>query len=179
MTDITAIAPLGKAGLLSCLDALGIAHDTVDHPPLRTVADSQALRGEIAGAHTKNLFLKDRKDHLFLVVLLEDASVDLKRIHEKIGANGKVSFGKPELLMEVFGVVPGAVTAFGAVNDRQGRVKVVLDANLMREELINCHPLVNTSTTTISSRDLIRFLEHTGHPPAIIAVSESTAVADP
>jgi Ala-tRNA(Pro) deacylase len=139
--------------------------------------ESPALRGEIFGAHTKNLFLKDRKDNLFLVVLLEDATVNLKSIHEKIGANGKVSFGKPELLMEVLGVVPGAVTAFGAVNDHQGRVKVVLDAFLMQEDLVNCHPLENTATTSISSQDLIRFLVNTGHPPAIVAVSEEAVAA--
>ena len=101
------------------------------HPPLFTVADSQALRGEIAGGHTKNLFLKDKKDQFFLVTVEENATVDLKQIHHLIGAASRVSFGKPEALMELLGVAPGAVTAFGVINDTDGRVKLVLDEALM------------------------------------------------
>ena len=92
------------------LDTLGIVTRTATHAPLYTVEESQALRGEIAGAHTKNLFLKDKKDALFLVVAREDAAIDLKRLHEKIGASGRLSFGKPDLLLETLGVTPGAVT---------------------------------------------------------------------
>ena len=97
----------------------------MEHPALFTVEDSKALRGSIAGAHTKNLFLKDRKGALFLVVAEEDARIDLKRIHERIGAAGKVSFGSAELLVEVWGVQPGAVTPFGAINDTERRVTVI------------------------------------------------------
>jgi Ala-tRNA(Pro) deacylase len=164
--------PHSREDLIVRLDALGIESQTVDHPPLYTVADSQALRGEIDGAHAKNLFLKDRKDALFLVVALEDATIDLKRIHERIGASGKVSFGKPELLMDVLGVEPGSVTPFGAINDAGGRVSVVLDAMLMRAERLNFHPLVNTATTGLSRDGLVRFLEAVGHPPRILAVSQ-------
>ncbi|MBS9476017.1 prolyl-tRNA synthetase associated domain-containing protein [Ancylobacter radicis] len=149
---------------------LGIATRTVEHPPLFTVEDSQALRGEIAGGHTKNLFLKDKKGNLFLVVVEEEARVDLKSLHVPLGAASRLSFGSAELLEEVLGVKPGAVTAFGPVNDTQGRVTVVLDAGLMAYEVINCHPLVNTATTTIARDDLIRFLRATGHEPIILAV---------
>ncbi|MQT12812.1 prolyl-tRNA synthetase associated domain-containing protein [Segnochrobactrum spirostomi] len=165
-------APADRAALLARLAELDIETRTTDHPPLYTVEQSQALRGTIPGAHSKNLFLKDRKDALFLVVALEDATIDLKRIHERIGASGKVSFGKPELLMEMLGVVPGSVTPFGAVNDQGARVKVVLDAALMLEPVLNFHPLENTATTTIAREGLVRFLEAVGHPPAILAVSE-------
>src|SRR5262245_43294687 len=96
--------------LFAFLASLGIAVTTVEHPPLFTVEESKALRGTLPGGHTKNLFLKDRKGGLFLVVADEDARIDLKRIHEVIGAAGKVSFGSAELLSEVFGVLPGAVT---------------------------------------------------------------------
>lgn len=169
--------PHSREDLIARLDALGIENRTVDHPPLYTVADSQALRGEIDGAHSKNLFLKDRKDALFLVVALEDATIDLKRIHERIGASGKVSFGKPELLMEVLGVPPGSVTPFGAVNDTAGRVSVVLDAMLMRSDRLNFHPLVNTATTTLPRDGLVAFLEAVGHPPRVLAVSQEAIEA--
>src|SRR3954447_15304295 len=119
--------PATPEDLFASFDKLGIAVTTVDHAPLFTVEDSKALRGKIVGGHTKNLFLKDRKGALFLVVAEEDARIDLKRIHEIIGASGKVSFGSSEVLTQAWGVLPGAVTPFGAINDRDGRVTVVLD----------------------------------------------------
>jgi Ala-tRNA(Pro) deacylase len=166
--------PLSPDDLFARLDALGIETRTVTHPPLFTVEDSQGLRGDIPGGHTKNLFLKDKKGHLFLVVVEEDARVDLKSLHQPLGAASRLSFGSPELLEEVLGVKPGAVTAFGPVNDTQGRVTVVLDAELMQHEVINCHPLVNTATTTIGREDLVRFLTSTGHEPLILAVPRRT-----
>jgi Ala-tRNA(Pro) deacylase len=160
--------------LFSFLDQLGIAHRTVSHPPLFTVEQSQQLRGAIPGGHTKNLFLKDKKGVLFLVVASEDAAIDLKTLHHKLGA-GRLSFGSPELLRSVLGVEPGAVTAFAAINDKTGQVAVILDQALLDHAVINCHPLVNTMTTAIARADLLKFLEATGHPPRVIAVSAARA----
>jgi Ala-tRNA(Pro) deacylase len=171
--------PASPEDLFAYLDRLGIRHSTVSHPPLFTVEQSQALRGQIPGGHTKNLFLKDKKDALFLVVTLEDAGIDLKGLHRLLGATGRFSFGSANLLQEVWGVLPGAVTPFGAINDSAGRVTVVLDSELMAHELVNAHPLVNTQTTTLAAEDLIKFLEATGHPPRITAVTgEATAFPD-
>jgi Ala-tRNA(Pro) deacylase len=153
--------------LIDYLRGIGIATINFGHPPLRTVEDARRFRGDIEGAHAKNLFVKDKKSRLFLLVLGEETRVDLKRVHEKIGAQGRVSFGSAELLEEVWGVRPGAVTPFGAINDTERRVTVVLDADLMRNARVNFHPLVNTRTTGLASADLIRFLESTGHPPLI------------
>jgi Ala-tRNA(Pro) deacylase len=163
--------PKTEAELSAFLTELGISVSTRRHPPLFTVADSQALRGEIPGGHTKNLFLKDKKDNVFLVTVEENASVDLKQIHTIIGAVGRVSFGKPELLMELLGVIPGAVTVFGLINDSQGRVRVVLDEALMQHDVINAHPLTNEATTSIGRADLLRFIEATGHRPLILKVT--------
>ncbi|RVD22589.1 YbaK/EbsC family protein, partial [Mesorhizobium sp. M4B.F.Ca.ET.017.02.2.1] len=135
--------PKTEAELNAFLADLGIGVSTIRHPPLYTVADSQALRGEIAGGHTKNLFLKDKKDNFFLVTVDEEAEVDLKQIHHLIGAAGRVPFGKPEMLMELLGVIPGAVTVFGLINDSERRVKVFLDQELMSHAVINAHPLTN------------------------------------
>lgn len=157
--------------LFSLLASLDIQVSTVRHPPLYTVAQSQALRGEIAGGHTKNLFLKDRKDAYYLLTVEEDAVVDLKQIHHLIGASGKVSFGKPEALMELLGVTPGAVTAFGVVNDTEGKVKLFLDEALMRHEVINAHPLTNEATTSIREEDLVRFARAVGHEPQILKMT--------
>src|SRR5579863_2134757 len=138
--------PASPDDLIAYLAKLGVETTTVDHPPLFTVGDSQALRGDIPGGHTKNLFVKDKKGRLFLLVLGEEATIDLKRAHDKIGGQGRVSFGSAELLEEVWGVKPGAVTPFGAINDRDVRVSVVLDIAMMAERRLNFHPLVNTRT---------------------------------
>src|SRR5271167_4452940 len=116
--------PAAPEDLLTYLATLSIETETVDHPPLFTVEDSRALRGEILGGHTKNLFVKDKKGRLFLLVLGEETLIDLKRAHETIGAQGRVSFGSADLLEEVWGVLPGAVTPFGAINDTERRVTV-------------------------------------------------------
>jgi len=163
--------PKTTEDLLAYLEGLAIPVRTVTHPPLFTVADSQALRGEIEGAHTKNLFLKDKKDNFFLVTVDEEATVDLKQIHHLIGAASRVSFGKPEALMELLGVTPGAVTAFGVINDVGRRVTLVLDAALMNNDIINAHPLTNAATTSIAGADLIRFARATGHEPVILKIA--------
>ena len=163
--------PKTEAELFSFLDSLGIRTTTRRHPPLYTVADSQALRGEIAGGHTKNLFLKDKKDNFFLLTVGEEAVVDLKQIHHLIGAASRVSFGKPEMLMELLGVEPGGVTILGLINDTQQRVKPFLDAALMEHETINAHPLTNSATTSISREDLLRFIAATGHEAPILKLS--------
>jgi Ala-tRNA(Pro) deacylase len=162
--------PASPTDLFACLDRLGIAHATVTHPAVFTVEEARTLRGKIPGGHTKNLFLKDKRGALFLVVAPEDAVVELKTLHQKLGA-GRFSFGSADLLREVLGVEPGSVTPFGTINDEAGRVQVVLDAGMMRHARLNYHPLVNTMTTTIARDDLVRFLEATGHTPRILAVA--------
>ncbi len=157
--------------LFAALNALGIKYSTVKHPPLFTVEQSRSLRGQIPGGHTKNLFLRDKKYAIYLVVTLEDAEIDLKGLHRKLGAGGRFSFGSADLLREVLGVEPGAVTPFGAINDTDGRVTVVLDAAMMEHETLNFHPLVNTMTTSIKRDDLVKFLESTGHMPRIERLS--------
>jgi len=163
--------------LFAYLAGLGIKTTTVEHEPVFTVGESQDLRGRLdlsgeLGAHTKNLFLWDRKSSYFLVTALESATVSLKGLHRKIGAAGRLSFGSAEAMLDLLGVTPGAVTPFGLLNDSERRVTFILDPNLARADLINCHPLVNTMTTGIRTPDLLRFLEATGHPPRIIDLSE-------
>ena len=170
-TDESGALPTSDRDLFAFLDGLGIKHATKTHEPVFTVAESVALRDEIPGGHTKNLFLKDKKDNYFLLTVEEHAVVDLKTVHTLIGAASKVSFGKAEKLMEYLGVIPGAVTAFGVINDREGKVKIILDADLMRYDVINAHPLRNDATTSIASADLLRFIEATGHSPLVLKVT--------
>jgi Ala-tRNA(Pro) deacylase len=153
--------------LFAYLDTLGIAHKTVTHPAVFTVEEARELRGAIAGGHTKNLFLRDKKGGAYLVVAPEDAVIELRSLHRLLGAAGRFSFGSAELMQDVLGVLPGAVTPFAAINDKDCRVSVVLDAALMAHDALNFHPLVNTATTTISRDGLLTFLAATGHTPRI------------
>jgi Ala-tRNA(Pro) deacylase len=168
-----AIMPHTPASLFAKLDSLGIAHETISHPPLFTVEQSKQLRGEIPGAHTKNLFLKDKKGRLFLVTAVENTQIDLKRLHEVIGGSGRLSFGSAEQMMAHLGVEPGSVTAFGVINDNAGTVTMILDARLEAFGRINGHPLVNTMTTGVSYADLLRFLEAVGHTPQVLTVGDA------
>jgi Ala-tRNA(Pro) deacylase len=163
--------PLTPDELFAALDRLGIAHPTVSHPPLFTVEQSRDLRGSIPGGHTKNLFLKDKKSALYLVTAEEEATIELKSLHRRLGASGRFSFGSAELMLETLGVTPGTVTPFGAINDTGHRITIVLDAGLMQHPVINAHPLTNTMTTSIGRDDLVRFLESTGHTPRIEPVT--------
>lgn len=162
--------PATPEDLFAFLDQHGIAHKTTPHPPLFTVEQSRELRGSILGGHTKNLFLKDKRDSVFLVVAPEDATVDLKTLHHRLGAN-RFSFGSADLMRELLGVSPGAVTPFGVINDSGLRVQVVLDTGMMENAVLNYHPLVNTMTTSIAREDLVKFLEATGHVPRIERVT--------
>jgi Ala-tRNA(Pro) deacylase len=158
-----------KQQLLARLDQLAIEAVTRDHTPVYTVEEARALRGDIPGGHCKNLFLKDKKGQLWLVVCLEDAVIDLKTLPDRIGA-ARISFGKAELLQEVLGVEPGSVTPFALINDLEHQVSVVLDKKMMECDLVSYHPLVNTATTTLTPSDLMRFIESCGHKPQIVTL---------
>lgn len=161
--------PARPEDLFARLEELGIETTTHEHPPLYTVEQSRELRGEIPGGHSKNLFMKDKKGRVALASLQEDTEVDLKGFGQKIGI-GRISFGKPDLLMELLGVEPGGVTPFGLINDTENRVTVVLEERLMAHEVVNFHPLTNAATTSIRPDDLLKFIRACGHEPAIIAV---------
>ncbi len=159
--------PHSRQDLFARLDALAIKTPTVEHEALFTVKDSSGLECGLPGVHTKNLFLKDDKAALFLVVAMAETRIDLKALSKALKA-GRLSFGKPELLLEVLGVTPGSVTAFAVMNDAGQRVRLIMDAELMQHETINCHPLENTATTNIAREDLLRFIRACGHEPRII-----------
>jgi len=156
-----------RVDLLRRLDELGIAHATVDHGPVFTVEESRDLHARIPGMHSKNLFFKDAGDRLWLVSAEADRRLDLKTLHAKFGAK-RLSFGKPEKLLEVLGVPAGSVTPFALINDVAHRVTCVLDAAFLGADLVNFHPLENTATTSVTPAGLKAFLAATGHPPVVI-----------
>ncbi|MCB1455691.1 MAG: prolyl-tRNA synthetase associated domain-containing protein [Nitratireductor sp.] len=163
--------PATPDDLFALLDELAIVHKTLQHEAVFTVEESGHIKGQLPGGHTKNLFVKDKKDNYFLIVAEGSARIPMNHVHPLIGAQSRVSFANSERLMEFLGVEPGSVTAFAPINDRQNKVRVIIDEPLFEHDLINCHPLTNTMTTTISRADLLRFLAHVGHEPTIIRLS--------
>jgi len=150
--------------LFARLDRLGISHRTVEHPPVFTVDEAKALRGNLPGHHIKNLFLRNKKEEMWLIVALEDRAIDLKRLGDVLGA-GRLSFGSADRLKRHLGVDPGSVTPLALANDESHAVRLVLDRSVAEGGPVNAHPLVNTMTTALSPADLLRFFEATGHRP--------------
>lgn len=155
--------PASRAELFERLDSLAIVTETVEHPAVFTVEESHAIHKHelLPGGHTKNLFLKDKKGNLFLVVALNDTEIDLKTLHRVLGC-GRLSFGRADLLQETLGVKPGSVTPFSLINDSERRVEVVLDGAMMAHERLNFHPLENTATTNIARDDVLKFIDSCG-----------------
>ena len=153
--------------LMATLVSLEICYSIHSHPPLRTVEDAKAFRGDLKGAHIKNLYLRDRKKRNFLLVAEEDKEIDLKALPGFIGS-GKLSFGSADRLLEILGVRPGAVSPFTLINDPDHKVQLILDSDLVGQPCLFAHPLVNDLTLGVSGADLMRFFTHTGHNPRLM-----------
>lgn len=162
--------------LLAFLAANGIDETTYHHPAVFTVHEGADIKDRIPGAHTKNLFLKDARDQLWLVSAEGHARIDLKRLHHVIGS-ARLSFGSAQLMAEALGVTPGSVTAFALLNDTDRRVRFVLDRTLAEAEQVNFHPLTNTATTTVSREGFRRFLDLVGVRPLVVDFAAMRVVA--
>ena len=162
--------PTTPERLMATLTSLDIRFTTHTHPPLRTVEDAKALRGDLPGVHLKNLYLRDRKKQNFLVVAEEDKAIDLRALPSLISSD-RLSFGSADRLFEMLGVRPGAVSPFTLINDLDHKVRILLDADLAGQPCLFAHPLVNDMTVGVSWADLMRFFAHTGHDPRLLVLS--------
>jgi Ala-tRNA(Pro) deacylase len=159
-----------RASLFAFLDAHRIAHRTLDHPPVFRVQEGREIKAALPGGHTKNLFLKDAKDQLWLVCALGETAVDLKALPGAIGS-ARLSFGSPERMRAALGVEPGSVTVFALVNDPGRRVRLVLDRALLEADPVNFHPLRNDATTAVSREGFRTFLGALGLEPVVVDFS--------
>jgi Ala-tRNA(Pro) deacylase len=166
--------PATAADLYARFDAMGIAWKTMEHAPVFRVEEGREIKAAMPGGHTKNLFLKDARDQLWLISALGESVIDLKTLHKVIGST-RLSFGRAELMEEALGVTPGSVTVFALINDTAHRIRLVLDAGLFRHEVVNFHPLTNDATTAIASRDLDRFVRGLGYDPIIVDFADLQA----
>jgi Ala-tRNA(Pro) deacylase len=160
-------SPATPADLFAFLDAHRIAHRTVEHEAVFRVGEGEQIKAALPGGHSKNLFLKDAKDQLWLVCALGETQIDLKRLPAAIGS-ARLSFGSPDRLQAALGVRPGSVTLFALINDRAHAVRLVLDKALLASGPIHFHPLVNTATTAIAAQGLHAFLLALDIEPLIV-----------
>jgi Ala-tRNA(Pro) deacylase len=161
------MTPTTPDALLAELDRLGFRTTTRHHRPLFTVEDGADIWRTIPGGHCKNLFLRDEAGALFLLVCLGEARIRMNRLHRQVGCK-RLSFGRPELLMEALGVTPGSVTPFALINDRERRVGLLLDGAMLAHDLLNYHPLTNERTTTIARDDLLKLFDVWGYAPRVV-----------
>jgi Ala-tRNA(Pro) deacylase len=162
-----------EAALERRLRELGIPFVTHAHAPVFTVDQARTLRGALPGGHTKNLFLKDKKGGLWLVVLREQTRVDLGALARTLRAP-RFSFGDAKLLEDVLGVPAGSVTPFALINAKPDDVRLVFDESMLALDPLNFHPLRNDRTTAIAAADLVRFVRSQGHVPIITVIPERT-----
>jgi Ala-tRNA(Pro) deacylase len=164
--------PMTAGALLEHLKEMEMEVVTTHHAPVCTVMEAKAVRGGLPGCHTKNLFVRNKKQRMWLVVCEQDRSVDLRALGEMLGA-GRLSFGSPRRLMERLGVTPGSVNPFAVVNDVEGVVTVVLERCILDSNgPLNFHPLDNAMTTAIGPQDFLRFLEAEGHLPVLVDLGD-------
>ena len=166
---IDGTAPAEPEDLLRRLEELEIDSTTISHPAVFTVEEAKRHREGMSGAFTKNLFVRDKKGVMWLIVAIESQTMDLRAVAESLG-HKRFSFGSPQRLMHYLGVIPGSVTPFGVFNDHGGQVRVALDEGLRAFDVWNFHPLVNSMTTTIRAEDMLRFFEAVDHPPTWISL---------
>ena len=159
-----------RARLLDWMAANGVAQTTHDHPAVFRVEEGLELKAALPGAHTKYLFLKDKKGKLWLISARQDTVIDLKRADKWIGS-ARLSFGNETLLYETLGVRPGSVTALGLINDPEQRVTFILDQALWDADIVNFHPLTNTATTALGQTEFRRFLALIGREPVVVDFS--------
>jgi len=159
-----------RADLMAFLDAEGVDHQTLEHPAIFRVGEGEEIKAALPGGHTKNLFLKDAKDQLWLISALGETRIDLKRLPPVIGS-ARLSFGAEALMLRHLGVTPGSVTALALINDPDHQVRFVLDAALAAADPVNFHPLTNTATTALSQAGFRRFLAALGREPQIVDFS--------
>ena len=161
-----------EPALYACFDRLGIAHQTEEHAAVFTVEEGADIKARLPGGHTKNLFLKDKTGNYVLISALSSTQIRLNQLHKQIGTK-RLSFGKPEALKDLLGVVPGSVTVFSVLNDTKGEVRLILDKALFDHEHVWFHPMRNTASTRVLSEDLVRFAEGVKHPAMIMDFTEN------
>ena len=146
-----------KIDLISKLNKHKIKYILTEHEALFTVKESAEKRVASYGAHSKNLFLKNKKNNFFLISCEEYEKIDLKKISKTLGL-GNVSFAKEKYLLKYLGIKPGSVSPFALLNDKENNVSFFLEKKLYESDFVNFHPMLNNATISIQTNKFIKFM---------------------
>ena len=146
-----------KSDLLKMLDVKKLKYKHLEHESFYTVEDSNNKRAKMEGAHTKNLFLKNKKNQFVLFSCEEKSLINLKNFSKSINLNN-LSFAQPKYLQQYLGIQPGSVSPYGLLNDFNNIVDFYLEELLYNSSQINFHPLINTATITLRTNEFICFM---------------------
>ena len=162
---------MDKQEIYDFLDSKKIWYEITDHAPVYNMAELSQINIPYPGADAKNLFVRDdKKQNYYLITIKGDKRIDLKDFRQK-NATRPLSFASEEDLMKILGLIPGAVTPFGILNDSECRVHFFIDVAFMNEpELIGIHPNDNTATVWIKVKDLIRLIKEHGNEVNIVQI---------
>lgn len=158
--------PTSPQELMRKLDDMGVEYTLYEHPPVFTVEESKQHTGHVPGTHCRNLFLRDKKKRNFLVVAPDETEIDLKKLDSVLDC-GRLSFGSGDRLWEYLGIRQGSVNPFTIINDTDSQVNLILDADMMKAELVAYHPMDNAMTITLTPAGLLKFLAGIGREGAI------------
>ena len=150
--------------LYNLLDNLGIKYQTMYHDPIQTVEEGKNITKLINGTVCKNLLLTGKEYYLYATNITTE--IDMKTLHKELGEK-KVRFADKSKLQELLNVQPGCATVLSLINDKEKKIKVVLDDTVKKSQIC-FHPMRNDATTTISYVDLLKFLNHLGYTPIYV-----------
>lgn len=137
------------------LDRLGVAYERVDHEPAMTMEVCQAIDEVLQATICKNLFLSNRQETAFYLLMMpDDKPFRTKDLSAQIGS-ARLSFAKPEYMEQFLDITPGSVSVMGLMNDKEKRVQLLIDEDVLNSEYVGCHPCINTSSIRLLTKDLV------------------------
>lgn len=171
MSDTTA-ERAERDALVDYLGSIGVAAPIVPYPAHTTVEEGKRLRGDLAGTFTKNLLLKDKKGSLFFVTAHEDTDIDLRTLHTRINARGRLGFAPMEKMVQRLHVTPGTATPLALRHDTDQSIALVVDRRLDGADQVNFHPMIHTESIGLTWDGFIAFAITTGHDPLVVDLAE-------
>jgi len=165
-----------KTKVYDYLDGLEISYRVHEHEPVFTCESAARVDRELRGAHSKNLFLRDRPGtRHFLISVVAEKKVDLQALRRLSQIDcSKLSFGSAERLKERLHLTAGSVSPFGLLNDPEQAVEFFIDEDLLTAEFVNFHPNLNDATVELTPADFVKYLKSLGREIVPIKISELT-----
>lgn len=153
------------------LDSLGVEYERIDHEPAMTMEICEQIDASLGALICKNLFLCNRQQtDFYLLMMPADKPFKTKDLSAQIGSS-RLSFASAEFMEQFLDITPGSVSVMGLMNDRDRRVRLLIDADVLREEYVGCHPCINTSSLRLRTADLCdKIIPALSHEPTVVTL---------